>query len=258
MNNFLTIKEAVQSYIDSAQGKINTTTLKLIAKAILAGFMIGMGAAGSSVVAHSIDNVGVAKLAASIVFPVGLMMVILLGAELFTGDCLLVMGTAAGKSPLRKVARVLTLVFIGNFIGAALMAFMTFASGQFDYSGGLLGAYSIKVALGKVNLSAGSALISGILCNMLVCAAVLMAMCAKDVTGKLLASFFTIMLFVTEGFEHCVANMYFIVAGMIARINPEYVTVAMNQYGYTAEELSALNIQGLLINNLLQIGRAHV
>ena len=253
MENFLTVKEAVEKYVDGCESKVNMPGMKLLGKAVLAGMMIAMGAAASSVAAHSIPNVGLARLAASVVFPVGLMMVILLGAELFTGDCLMTMGTAAGKHRVGELLRVLTTVFIGNFIGAALLAAAIDASGQLDYSGGMLGAYTIKVALGKVNLSFGQAMTSGVLCNILVCAAVLMALCAKDVAGKLLASFFTIMLFVTAGFEHCVANMYYITAGLIASRNPGYVQQAIQEYGYTAEQLSALNIENFLAANLLPV-----
>lgn len=253
MENFLTVKEAVMKYVEGCEGKVNMPGMKLFGKSILAGMMIAMGAAASSVAAHSISNVGLARLAASVVFPVGLMMVILLGAELFTGDCLMTMGTADGRHRISDLIRVLATVFIGNFIGAALLAMAVYASGQFDYSGGLLGAYTIKVALGKVNLSFGQAMTSGILCNILVCAAVLMALCAKDIAGKLLASFFTIMLFVTAGFEHCVANMYYITAGLAAGRNPGYVQQAMQEYGYTAEQLSALNIENFLAANLLPV-----
>ena len=117
----------------------------------------------------------------------------------------------------------------------------------------MLGAYTIKVAAGKVGLTFTKGVVSGILCNILVCAAVLMAMCAKDVTGKLMACFFVIMLFVTAGFEHCVANMYYITAGMLALDNPHYVELAMETYGFTAEQLAQLNMQNYFFTNLLPV-----
>lgn len=253
MENFYTVKEAVANYTNGCDSKVNASSKLILGKAILAGIMIGMGAAASSVAAHTISDVGLARLAAAVVFPVGLMMVILLGAELFTGDCLMIMGTASKKHKFNDLMRVLITVFVGNFIGASLLALLIYGSGQLDYSGGMLGAYTIKVALAKVNLPFGRALISGILCNILVCAAVLMAGCAKDITGKLLASFFTIMLFVTAGFEHCVANMYYITAGLVAGFNPEYVQLAMQEYGFTAEQLSTLNLENFLFTNLLPV-----
>ena len=134
-----------------------------------------------------------------------------------------------------------------------MIALFIALSGQLDYSAGMLGAYTIKVAVGKVNISFVQGIISGVLCNILVCAAVLMAMCAKDITGKLLASFFVIMLFVTGGFEHCVANMYYITAGLIAMNNPEYVDLTISAYGFSQEYVESLNVINFLVKNLLPV-----
>lgn len=140
-----------------------------------------------------------------------------------------------------------------NILGAALIAFLVAYSGQYDYSSGALGAYTIKVAYGKVHLSFANALVSGILCNILVCVAVLMAAAAKDIAGKVLAIFFPILAFVVSGFEHCVANMYYITAGLLCKLNPAYVQMAMEQYGYTADQLAALNVGSFLVGNLLPV-----
>lgn len=253
MEGFLRIKEAIEKYIAGCQSKVEMTKENLIARSVLAGALIGMGAAASSVAAHTISDVGLARLAAAVVFPVGLMMVILLGAELFTGDCLMAMSVTDGKQSLKEVIRVLVSVYFGNFVGAGVLALLINMSGQLNYSGGMLGAYTIKVAMGKVNVSFMEGITSGLLCNVLVCAAVLMAICAKDVTGKLIAVFFTIMLFVTAGFEHCVANMYYITAGLLAKLNPSYVSLAMEQYGYSVEQLRHLNLYHFLVTNLVPV-----
>lgn len=253
MEGFLSIKETVEKYIDTCQAKTSMPSGKLLGKSILAGVLIGLGAAASSVAAHAIGDVGVARLVAAVVFPVGLMMVIMLGAELFTGDCLLAMSVLDGKQKLTDFIRILVSVYIGNFIGATILAIMIAMSGQLNYSGGLLGAYTIKIAISKANISFSQGIVSGILCNVLVCAAVLMALSAKDIAGKLLAIFFTIMLFVTAGFEHCVANMYYITAGLVAKMNPEYVQVAMDSYGFTTEQLESLNVTNYLLTNLVPV-----
>ncbi|MEE0685046.1 MAG: formate/nitrite transporter family protein [Agathobacter sp.] len=253
MEGYLTIKEVAEKYIEGCQTKIQMPTKRLIGKSIMAGMMIAMGAGISSVAAHTIPDVGLARLAAAVVFPVGLMMVILMGAELFTGDCLVAMSVFDGKQKIRNCAKLLLFVYLGNFVGAALTALFISMSGQWDYSSGMLGAYTIKVAIGKVNISFAQGIISGILCNILVCAAVLMAMCAKDITGKLLASFFVIMLFVTGGFEHCVANMYYITAGLLAECNPQYVELAKEAYGFSQEYLGTLNVENYFVKNLLPV-----
>lgn len=250
---FNTIKEAIEIYIKGCKGKCSMSVGMTLGKSFFAGMMIGLGAAGSSVASHNIANVGVARFIAGTVFPVGLMMVILMGAELFTGDCLLAVGLPEKNISLKKFVRTLFIVYIGNLIGGVVLSILIMMSGQLDYSNGLLGAYTIKVALGKVCLSPTKAVSSGILCNILVCAAVIMAVCAKDVTGKLLVSFFVILLFVTAGYEHCVANMYYITAGIFAKMNSSYVTVAMQQYNISMEQLDILNIKSMFINNLLPV-----
>ena len=253
MGSILSIKEVLENYIDGCQRKVQMSMNCMLGKSVLAGAMIAMGAAGSSVAAHTIPDVGLARLAAAVVFPMGLMMVMLLGAELFTGDCLVAMSTLDGKQRIGSIVRVLIIVYGGNFVGATFLAGLVSMSGQWDYSAGMLGAYTIKVAMGKVGITFSEGIVSGILCNILVCAAVLMAMCAKDVTGKLVAIFFMIMLFVTSGFEHCVANMYYITAGMLAMRNPEYVELAMSAYGYSIQQLNQLNGLNYILLNLLPV-----
>lgn len=253
VEGFLSVKEAIEKYIAGCKAKAELSIGKLLGKSILAGAMIALGAAGSSVAAHTIADVGLARLTAGVVFPVGLMMVILMGAELFTGDCLMAMSVSDGKQSIKDLVRVLVGVYIGNFIGAVILALLVFGSGQLNYSGGMLGAYTIKVAMGKVNLTFVQGITSGILCNILVCAAVLMAVCAKDITGKLLTAFFVIMLFVTSGFEHCVANMYYITAGLLAKTNPAYASLAMEQFGYTTLQMDGLNLYGFLVTNLIPV-----
>ena len=147
----------------------------------------------------------------------------------------------------------LIFVYLGNLLGSAVLAWLIACSGQWNYGSGALAAYTIKIAYGKVHLSFGSALISGILCNILVCFAVLTAGAAKDVTGKIWGCFFPILAFVLAGYEHCVANMYYIVAGIIAASKPEYAAKAMELYGYTEQELASLNFGSMFAVNLLPV-----
>ncbi len=157
---------------------------------IMAGVCIALGAQSSNVAMHDIANVGLARLVAGCVFPVGLMMIVFIGGELFTGDCMMTMACIKKKISVAALIRTLVIVYIGNMVGAVALAYLVYLSGQYNYTSGALGAFTIKVALGKVSLSFLPALISGILCNILVCAAVLMASTAKDIAGKSLAIFF--------------------------------------------------------------------
>lgn len=246
-------QQIVEGNINAAQAKASMPLGKLILLGIFAGIFIAGGAAGSSVAMHAIGNVGVARFIGGCIFPVGLMMIVFIGGELFTGDCMMIMGCIHKKYNALTMIKVLVIVWLTNFVGAVAVAGMVYGSGQLDYTSGLLGAFTIKVALGKVSMSFVSAFLSGIMCNIFVCAAVLMASAAKDIAGKVWAIFFPIMAFVVSGYEHCVANMYYIPAGIFALNNDVYKTAAMEQYGYTTEQLSNLNWGSFFIDSAIPV-----
>lgn len=252
-SNIFVPQQIVSANIRAAAGKTEIPGLRLMLLGIFAGMFIACGASASSAAMHAVSNVGLARLVAGCIFPVGLMMIVFVGGELFTGDCLMIMGCIHGKFSVWSMIKVLILVFVSNFVGSALFAYLVSVSTQYNFTGGLLGAFTIKVAMGKVSMSFGAAFVSGILCNFFVCIAVLMAAAAKDVAGKVWAIFFPIMAFVVSGYEHCVANMYYIPAGIFAAANEAYVQTAMEAYGYTAQQLSALNWGNMLVNNLLPV-----
>ena len=246
-------QQIVAANMTAAKGKTALPLLRIILLGIFAGMFIACGASASSVAMHAVANVGLARLVAGCVFPVGLMMIVFVGGELFTGDCLMIMGCMHKEFSVWKMIKVLIVVWISNLIGSVLFAAMVNASTQYNFTSGLLGAFTIKVAMGKLGMSFSSAFISGILCNFFVCIAVLMAAAAKDIAGKVWAIFFPIMAFVVSGYEHCVANMYYIPAGIFAAGNEAYVQKAMETYGYTAAQLEGLNWENMLIANLLPV-----
>ena len=245
--------QIVEGYIKAGVNKSTMPIGRMIFLGICAGIFIACGASASNMGMHTIANASAAKIVAGAIFPVGLIMYLLIGGELFTGDCLMVMGAMNKKYSFASVAKVLTVVFLSNLIGSVLLAFFVYASGQWDYSGGLLGAFTIKIAMGKVNTTFFNGFFSGIMCNIFVCGAVLTAYAAKDVTGKIWAAFFPIFAFVISGYEHCVANMYYIPAGIFAKQNPEYVNLAMEKYGYTAEQLANLNWFSFFVKNEIPV-----
>ena len=253
MNFSNTTAEVTQNLIEAGEGKVKRPLHKMILLGILAGMLIGAGAMASSVAIHDISNTGIARLVAGLVFPIGFVMMVLFGGELFTGACLTIIGVLKGKYKVSDMIRVLIVVFISNLIGGLLFAILVAFSGQFKYSDGLMGAFTIKLALSKANIPFSSALISGILCNFFVCLGVVMAGLSKDISGKVLASFLPIMTFVTGGFEHCVANMFYIPAGIFAAGNSKYAEVAMTKYGITAEKLATLNWKNFLLTNELPV-----
>ena len=245
--------QIVAANMNAAKGKTELPLLRLILLGIFAGMFIAGGASASSLAMHAISNVGLARFVAGAIFPVGLMMIVFVGGELFTGDCLMIMGCVHGKFPAGKMLKVLVVVYLSNLLGSVLFAELVNLSGQYNYSGGLLGAFTIKVAMGKVSMSFAQAFASGLLCNIFVCMAVLMAMAAKDIAGKVWAIFFPILAFIVSGYEHCVANMYYIPAGIFAKANAAYAAIAMESYGYTAAQLEGLNWANMLVANLLPV-----
>lgn len=247
-NHFNTPAEVIDANMNACVGKVNLPLGRMILLGMMAGAFIALGGVTSSTAAHGIADVGLARLISGAIFPVGLMMIVLVGGELFTGNCLIVMDVLDGKVTPGACVRDLVVVYGSNLVGALIVDLLVYYSGNLDYSSGLLGAYAIKVALGKVTITPVKGITSGILCNMLVCTAILMATAARDISGKLWAIFFPIFAFVIGGFEHCVANMFYIPAGILAAQNPVYAAKAQEAYGITAEQLARLTAVGSLAN----------
>lgn len=247
-NHFNTPAEIVKINMKGAEGKASLPLGRMILLGILSGAFIAIGGAASNTAAHGISDVGLARTVSGMIFPVGLIMTVLLGAELFTGNNLIIMAVMDKRIRWQAMVRNLIVVYLSNFAGSLIFDVLLLFSGNLNYSGGLLGAYTIKVAVAKTTISPMAAITSGILCNMLVCIAVLLAASAKDVAGKILGMFFPIFVFVICGFEHCIANMFYIPMGMMAAGNPDYVSVAQEVYGITADQIAHLNITGLLQN----------
>lgn len=242
--------------LKSAVMKVERRGYKTFLLAILAGAFIAFAAEGSNMAAFNLfmdsDTYGLGKALAGAIFGTGLMMVLIAGADLFTGNNLIVIGVLDKKVKILGMLKNWLIVYLGNFMGALLISLMIVESGLLDSGHAGLAAVTIKIASYKVGLSFSEALILGILCNWLVCLAVWMAYGAKDITGKILAIFFPIWLFITSGFEHSIANMYYIPAGILAKSNPEWATSAM-ALGVSAEKLSNLTWQTFLVNNLIPV-----
>lgn len=247
-NNFNTPAEMVSINIDAGIHKAHSTVKRTILMGIIAGAFIALGAASSGMASHSIQNYGLSKLVAGLVFPVGLMLIIIVGGELFTSNCLISMAVYDKKVPCYKLVKNLFLIFLSNAIGAIFIALLLHGAGVLGQNHGEFGAYAIKTAVGKVNLTPVQCLLSGILCNCLVCLATFMASTAKDIAGKCLGILFPIAAFIILGFEHCVANMYYLPAGILASLNDECVQKASELYGITAQDIAQINAANIAGN----------
>ncbi|MBU3143059.1 formate/nitrite transporter family protein [Clostridium sp. CF012] len=241
----------VCNYVESiGVQKANNQFIQTLILGILAGAFIAIGGFSAAMASHSIENLGVARLIAGIVFPVGLMLVIICGGELFTGNCLLTVAYAQKKITLKKMIKNWTIVYFANFFGAFIIVALIYYSGLLNTNGGRLGGYAIKVAAYKCGLTFTEAFTSGILCNFVVSLAVWGSYAAKDIVGKVFISFFPIMAFVIAGFEHSVANMYYLLLGLFAKFNPTYVELSHQTAG-KIENINLVNIVQNLIPTTL-------
>jgi formate/nitrite transporter len=229
--------------------KTQLTSPKMLILALLAGAYVGFGAqiaTTMAVDAAQYIGIGLSKVVMGTVFSVGLMLVILGGAELFTGNCLICLPFLVGKVKLGELIRNWSIVYLGNFLGSILLAFIIFKTGLYETGSNTLGITALNIANSKVNLTFAQAFYRGIACNWLVCLAVWLATSAEDTTGKILSCIFPIMAFVGSGYEHSVANMYFVPMGIMLKEIPALVT----QSGLN---LLNLNWVSFIVRNLIPV-----
>ena len=251
--NHLTPTEIAQTMTQIGVSKSESSIRKLLVMGVMAGAYIAFAGAASTMGAFNLlfeaDTYGLGKILCGAIFTGGLVIVTLAGAELFTGNCLITLSVIKKKTTAAKMFRNWVVVYIANFAGSVLVAWLVYNSGILNSGGGYLGAMTVKIAAQKVNMTFFSCFASGVLCNWLVCLAVWSAAGAKTTAGKVLAVFFPIWMFATCGFEHSVATMYFIPAGILASANEAFTTVS----GAAGEALANLNWAGMFAENLLPV-----
>jgi formate/nitrite transporter len=192
---------------------------------------------------------GLGRALAGVVFGTGLMMVVLAGGELFTGNTLILAAVLEKKVAVSTMLRNWVIVYAGNLVGSVLIAYMMANSGLLTSGGSMLGAVTLKIAVYKVNLSFLQAFYLGIMCNWLVCLAVWISFGADTMAGKIFSIFFPIWLFITSGFEHSVANMYYIPAGILIKADETFAQLC----GLSPEALDSLTWGSFAINNLVPV-----
>jgi len=208
-------KEIAERVENVGVTKANLPLLSMTALGVLAGGFIGLGALFATVVfSDGSLSFALGRVLGGLVFSLGLILVVVAGAELFTGNNLLVMAWVSRRIPTGKLLENLAVVLLANFVGAAGLAWLVSLSGHANLNGGALGKTAIAIATAKCALPFAEAFCKGVLCNLLVCLAVWLALAGRTVTDKILAIVFPISAFVAAGFEHSVANMYFIPLGL--------------------------------------------
>jgi len=221
---------------------------------VLAGAFIALGALFATVTLTGVEGLapwGWGRAVAGVAFSLGLILVVIGGAELFTGNNLIVMAWASRRITTGAVLRDWTIVYFGNFVGAVATAAIVFLSGHYRMGHGATGAMALDIALKKVHLGFVQAIASGMLCNALVCMAVWLTYSCRTTGGKIAAIVFPVAAFVAAGFEHCVANMYFVPLAIFIRIGaPPAFCIAAN---LSPEAFGDVAVPGFLLKNLLTV-----
>jgi formate/nitrite transporter len=248
---FLSPSGIANEMIAIGKAKANLSIFRMLLLGILAGAFIGFGSELATIITYDMPKyfgIGFTKFMFGSVFSVGLMLVIIAGAELFTGNNLILIKVLSHEGDIKKMFKSWFWVYVANFIGSLLLVSIMFGTGLWKSGNFVVGAKALEIANGKVNLSWLEAFTRGIGCNWLVCLAVWMSVASKDIIGKIFGIYFPVMLFVASGFEHCVANMYFIPMGLLLKGNATVVATAG-----LAGKLSNLSLQGFFVNNLIPV-----
>jgi formate/nitrite transporter len=247
--------EITSAYAEAGGKKTERAPWKTLLLAVLAGLLIAFGGAVTNTAVHSVGNVSASRIICGLLFPFGLATIMLLGAELFTGNCLISISVLERQTTLEKMFRNWIIVYAGNFLGAASLAAGVAFFGQFDYSGGGLAVYAIRTAAAKCAISFSSGVALGFFCNVLVCAGVLCSLSARDTGGRIMGAYVPVAFFVICGFEHCIANMFYIPAGLFAMAVPRYAKLAaeagVDSAMLTWGNFFARNLVPVTIGNIL-------
>lgn len=246
-----TTEELTEVVNMTGQHKASRISSKLFLLGILGGVYISFGAIFYTVMSSYGGHPAFIKLIGGVAFSLGLILVVLAGAELFTGNNLMVFSYMNNKITLMKLLRNWTFIYLGNFIGSILLVVLLFYSEQYLSGNALVGKKALGIAQGKIELNFVSAFVRGLLCNVLVCLAIWLTMLSKSITGKVLGIIFPITGFIVMGFEHCIANMYLIPMGIfIKNFAPSgFWTITDLDFN----SFSNLTIEAFLLNNLLPV-----
>ncbi len=221
--------------------------------AFLAGLFISIAGMFYTTVSAGSGSMpyGMAKLIGGISFSMGLMLVILCGAELFTSNTLLLMGRATGRISLGAIAKNWTLVYFGNMFGSFVFVALMIGSGQYLSGHGAIGQSALYIANAKLGHTFGQAIILGVLCNLLVCLTYWLSLSSRTAAGKMLACVLPVAAFIAAGFEHSIANMYLLPMGLIIKniATPEF----WSMIGYSASDFANINLHNVLMMNIIPV-----
>lgn len=251
MKGFLLPREIAKNVVEASKKKSRLRILPLLLLGILAGVYIGFGAELCTITTYDLSiylGMGFSKFIGGSVFSVGLILVAIGGAELFTGSCLMLTGVLTHDVSIMSMLRNWLFVYLANFVGSMLLVIIIYYSGIWKIGNFGVGVAALTTAAGKVNLSFVEAFLRRVGCNWLVCLAIWLSIAGRDIISKIIGIYFPVMAFVVSGFEHSIANMYFIPMGLFLKGNAAVISKAG-----LIEGINNLNWPGFFVRNLIPV-----
>ncbi len=239
----ISTKEGIKKYAKTGRDKGEMSLPRMFVLAVMAGVFIALAGLAATIASCTIENASMAKLLTAMIFPAGLIMVVVNGAELFTGNNLMVISVLNRQESVLKMARNWLIVYVGNFLGSLLVSGLATLGHVYSLFDNQAAKSALSTAVSKCDMSFSDAFIKAIFCNILVCVAVMMTVMTDSLAGKVIAVYFPIMLFVICGFEHSVANMSYISGGLFINAS----------YGNLGVDTGGLTVFNFLIGNLLPV-----
>jgi formate/nitrite transporter len=224
--NLFTPAELAANYSAAGAAKTKLSIGKMLLLGILAGMLIGFPSCVTNMASYALENNSTVRMISGILFAFGLGMVVIMGAELFTGNTLISISVMDGKASIGGLLRNWVFVYIGNFLGSMLVAVVCAKFGWLGAGKNALAVFSMKVAQGKMTMPFQNAFFMGVFCNVLVTLGVLMSLAAKDITGRFIGAWGPVMFFVVCGFNHSIADMTYCMLGLFAKTDAGYVQAA--------------------------------
>lgn len=247
--NLFTAAETTANYASAGAAKAKLPVSKMLLLGILAGFLIGFPSCVTNMATYALDNNSTIRMVSGLLFAFGLGMVVITGAELFTGNTLITISVLDKKATLAGMLRNWVFVYIGNFVGSLVLSFICAQFGWLSAGSNALAAFSMKLAVGKMTTPFQNAFFMGVLCNILVTIGVLLSLSGKDGVSRFIGAWAPVMFFVTCGFNHSIADMTYCMLGLFAKNIPAYVEAAESA-GVALESLTWGNY---FVGNLIPV-----
>ena len=247
--NLFTAAETTANYSNAGAAKTKLSIAKMLLLGILAGVLIGFPSCVTNMATYALDNNSTVRMVSGLLFAFGLGMVVVSGAELFTGNTLITISVRDKKATLAGMLRNWVFVYISNFIGSMALSFICAQFGWLSAGSNALASFSMKLAVGKMTMPFQNAFFMGVLCNILVTIGVLLSLSGKDGISRFIGAWAPVMFFVTCGFNHSIADMTYCMLGLFAKNVPAYVEAAQSA-GVALENLTWGNY---FVGNLIPV-----